>query len=274
MSVVSHMLTHARCNAGCFLAKAKFMPCRPPPPFSFHIKRILPLALLTACSLVFGNLAYLTLSVAFIQILKTAVPGMVLLMAACVGLEQLTVPLVTSLSLITAGTGVVAVLERHHGHFDLVGFMCFMLSALSESLRVLYVQMLHGKLHFNAVEVLVYLSPGTAMLLAIGACVWELDGLTAYDGGFYKVAQSPGQYLLASCAGFAVNVTTYWAIEATSSLTFKVFGCVKNALVVWAGVLMGDKVSHRQFIGYAISVIGFGMYTHIKARPKPHLKAA
>lgn len=250
------------------------MPCRPPPSLGFHIKRLLPLAALTACSLVFGNLAYFTLSVAFVQILKTAVPAIVLLMGASVGLERLTLPLVTSLSLITAGTAAVAMLERNSGQFDLVGFVHFALSAVCEALRVLYVQLLQGSLRFNAVEVLVYLSPATAVLLAMGAYVWEFDGLTAHHGGFHKVAQSPGHYMLATCAGFAVNVTTYWAIEATSSLTFKVFGCVKNAMVVWAGVFMGDKVSQKQLAGYAISVIGFGMYTRLKARPEPRLKAA
>ena len=259
-------MTELGCNAGCILAKAKFMKCRPVPSMSFYIKRLVPLALLTACSLVFGNLAYFTLSLAFIQIPKTMIPAVVLLMGASVGLERLTFPLAFAVSLITAGTGAVAMLERQNGQFNPVGFAYFALSAVFESSRVLYVQLLLGKLRFNAVEVLVYLSPATAVCLAIGAYFWEFEGLATHHGGFYKVGQSPSQYLMASCAGFAVNVTTYWAIQATSSLTFKVFGCVKNALVVWAGVLMGDAVSQRQLVGYAVSIFGFGMYTRIKAR--------
>lgn len=248
------------------------MTCRPLPSITFYVKRLLPLALLTACSLVFGNLAYFTLSVAFIQILKTTIPAVVLLMGATVGLENLTLPLAFSVSLITAGTGAVAMLEVHSGQFDLVGFGYFALSAVCESLRVLYVQLLLGKLRFNPVEVLVYLSPATAVMLAVGACYWEWDGLNAHHGGLYKISQAPGQYLVASCAGFAVNITTYWAIEATSSLTFKIFGGVKNGFVVWAGVLMGDRVSQGQLAGYAVSIVGFGMYTHIKA--SPHVKSA
>ena len=241
------------------------MSCRAAPSTSFYFARLLPVAALTAASLVFGNLAYLTLSVAFIQILKTVVPAIVLIMCATAGLERLTVPLTLSVSLITAGTGAVAVLERHTGHFSWAGFTYFALSAVSEALRVLYIQLLLGKLQFNAVEVLVYLSPATAVLLSVSASVWECNGLLAPQGGFSKVAHNPWLYLLASVAGFAVNVTTYWAIEATSSLTFKVFGCVKNGLVVWAGVLTGDQVSSRQLGGYTISVIGFVMYTKIKA---------
>lgn len=261
-------MTHMGCNAGCLLAKANFMKCRAVPAMSFYITRLIPLALLTACSLVFGNLAYFTLSLAFIQILKTMIPAVVLLMGASVGVEKLTLPLAFAVSLITAGTGAVAMLERQNGQFNLVGFAYFALSGVFESLRVLYIQLLLGKLRFNAVEVLVYLSPATAICLAIGACFWEFEGLATHQGGFYKVGQSPFQYLLAACAGFAVNVTTYWAIEATSSLTFKVFGCVKNALVVWAGVLIGDAVSQRQLVGYAVSIIGFGMYTRIKAHSR------
>ena len=102
--------------------------------------------------------------------------------------------------------------------------------------------------------------------------IWEFEGLATHHGGFYKVGQSPSQYLMASCAGFAVNVTTYWAVEATSSLTFEVFAWVQNALVVWAGVLMGDAVAQRQPVGYVVSIIGFGMYTQIKAHS--HQKSA
>lgn len=252
------------------------MSCRAPPSASFYFARLLPVAALAAASLVFGNLAYLTLSVAFIQILKTIVPAVVLIMCAIAGLEQLTVPLTLAVSLITAGTGAVAVLERHTGNFSWTGFTYFALSAVSESLRVLYIQLLLGKLQFNAVEVLVYLSPATAVLLTLSAGVWERDGLLAPQGGFFKVACNPGLYLLASITGFAVNVTSYWAIEATSSLTFKVFGCVKNGLVVWAGVLTGDQVSSKQLGGYTISVVGFIMYTNIKAKhgPTAHAKAA
>jgi len=124
-------------------------------------------------------------------------------------------------------------------------------------------------MQYNAVEALVYLSPMTAVCLGFGAFLFEWDGLTAHHGGMYKVSCHPSRYLLAATGGFVVNLTTFWAIKATSGLTFKVLGCVKNSFVVCAGVLMGDVISLQQMCGYFVSVIGFVIYTYTKSSANP-----
>lgn len=47
----------------------------------------------------------------------------------------------------------------------------------------------------------------------------------------------------------------------------QVFGCVKNTVVVWCGVLMGDRIDAVQIMGYGISVLGFALYTYAKMQP-------
>lgn len=67
--------------------------------------------------------------------------------------------------------------------------------------------------------------------------------------------------------GFAVNISTYWAIKATSGLTFKVLGSVKNTLVVVMGMLLyGEQVSGAQFLCYMVSVAGFILFSIAKSR--------
>jgi hypothetical protein len=46
----------------------------------------------------------------------------------------------------------------------------------------------------------------------------------------------------------------------------QVVGCVKNTMLVWVGMLMGDHVTPEQLAGYTISVLGFALYTRVKMR--------
>ena len=63
------------CRAGLTLAKAGLMTCRARPDTEFFLKRLLPIVLLSALSLITGNMAYFTLSVAFIQVIKDMLPA-------------------------------------------------------------------------------------------------------------------------------------------------------------------------------------------------------
>ena len=62
---------------------------------------------------------------------------------------------------------------------------------------------------------------------------------------------------------FAVNISTYAAIKCSSSTTVKVVGCLKNALLMWFGILyQGDVVSSTQWQGFALSTGGFLLYAY------------
>jgi hypothetical protein len=112
------------------------------------------------------------------------------------------------------------------------------------------------------VQVLVYLGFPTSVVLLAASAIWEREGLLAK--GLALMAHKPLHYLSAIFMGFLVNLSTAFAIKVTGSLTFKVVGCVKNSLLVWVGILMGDIVTTEQLLGYTISVVGFALYTHVK----------
>ncbi len=76
---------------------------------------------------------------------------------------------------------------------------------------------------------------------------------------------SPATYISAFSMSLLVNVTSYWAIASTSSLTFKVAGCLKNIGVAWYGlVAQGEHLSVEQMAGYAVSMAGFALYSSLK----------
>ena len=149
--------------------------------------------------------------------------------------------------------------------FSWLGFASFTFSAFLESARVVYIQLLLARLKYNALEVLVFMGPPTAAVLLAASTVWEWDGLTR-GGGFRLMAAKPALYGTAMCMGFAVNLSTAFAISATSSLTFKIWGCFKSTAVVALGCLLGDRVLPAQVLAYGVSLAGFGIFSWAKTR--------
>lgn len=242
--------------------KLRLVPMGEPPALGFALTHLLPLGVCAAGTLFFGNVAYLSLSVSFIQILKISTPAVTLAICVLLRLERLTAPMVGSILLISAGTGVATVLEISGAGFAWDGFVYFAISVVLEAVRVVSIQRLLGQLRYNEAEVLVFLGLPAAILLLLASAIFERKGLVHTWPGF---AASPhGIQMLAASMfmGTLVNLATALAIRTSSSLTFKVFGCVKNSCVVLYGVVgMGERLSSWQLLGYIISVAGFAWYT-------------
>jgi hypothetical protein len=126
--------------------------------------------------------------------------------------------------------------------FHALGLGAFAVSSIAEAARVVWSQRLMGPLKVNQAEVLVWISVPSAALLLAASAVVELPAML-------RMGASPPLLQLAgaTCVSCLVNITSYAAIATTSSLTFKVAGCVKNLAVVWLGVVVhSDRVSRPQ----------------------------
>ncbi len=86
-----------------------------------------------------------------------------------------------------------------------------------------------------------YMAPACFAWLLLGSIVLE-GRLIIAEGGLQLIAAKPLLYLTAAALGFAVNALAYVVIQTGSSLTLKVLGTVKNAVVVWLGILMFAEV--------------------------------
>ncbi|KAK9848406.1 hypothetical protein WJX84_008641 [Apatococcus fuscideae] len=71
--------------AGLLAAKLGWMQLGPAPSLRFFLTRLMPVVACAAGSLYLGNLTYLSLSVAFIQILKVLTPALTLFVTLCFG---------------------------------------------------------------------------------------------------------------------------------------------------------------------------------------------
>lgn len=144
--------------------------------------------------------------------------------------------------------------------FSMVGLLMFTTSCATEAARVIYSQLLLGPEKFNTAEVLVYVSAPCAALLLGSSFLFEWQGVVAL--GPKLLADSPLSFLMPFVISFFVNLSSYYAIATTSSLTFKVAGCLKNVGVVWYGAAVhAEHVSVVQMLGYLISVSGFILYS-------------
>ena len=84
------------------------------------------------------------------------------------------------------------------------------------------------------------------MWLLLGVVIIEWPAM-AKEGALDLMRQKPLLYFSAAAMGFLVNSLAYVVIQTANSLTLKVLGTVKNAMVVWIGVVfIGDVITGLQ----------------------------
>ena len=124
---------------------------KPEVDWEFWVKKILPIGFLAALALTFGNMAYLSLSVSFIQMLKSFTPVMTLVLSLLAGLEQRNNYLFLSVTVICLGMMIAAFGEIA---FTVTGFTHMMLSQSSEASKLVASQVLLSKLKFSKWQVM------------------------------------------------------------------------------------------------------------------------
>ena len=131
---------------------------------------------------------------------------------------------------------------------------------------MVFFQHLLGQQQFGLIEGLFYTCPANFFFLCIGIAVFEEKSLTEPEN-YGRVVNNPLPYVVVSCMGFGVILTTLGVIQTCGSLTFKAAGQVRNVGIVFVSIVMfGDVVTAQQACGYAINLIGFFMYQYVKSR--------
>ncbi|KAF8533604.1 triose-phosphate transporter family-domain-containing protein, partial [Trichophaea hybrida] len=223
-----------------------------------YLRAIVPIGFFFSLSLICGNIAYLTLSVAFIQMLKATTPVFVLLATWALSLEPPHLSTLSNISFIVIGILIASYVEID---FHLSGVIFQILGIAFEATRLVMVQRLLSAKEGYKMDPLVslyYFAPVCAgmnflIFLAVEARSLSWADVTGKVGVGVLIANA--------CIAFGLNVAVVFLIGRTSSLVLTLCGVLKDILLVILSILIyGTKVTLLQFLGYSIAIAGLVWY--------------
>lgn len=132
-------------------------------------------------------------------------------------------------------------------------------------------QVLVGKkqkdLELNALQLLFYQAPLSALLLLIVIPFFE--PLFTENGAFYN-SRTLNEFIIISLSGamaFLVNLSIYMVIGSTSVLTYNMVGYFKFILIIATGILMyRDPLEVQQFLSFVIIMLGLIFYSYFRLK--------
>eukprot|EP00658_Telonema_sp_P-2_P033768 TRINITY_DN24720_c0_g1_i1.p1 TRINITY_DN24720_c0_g1~~TRINITY_DN24720_c0_g1_i1.p1 ORF type:complete len:328 (-),score=51.04 TRINITY_DN24720_c0_g1_i1:227-1210(-) len=229
----------------------------------FYLRNVMPIGALIGVTIWQGNMAYMYLSVSYIQMVKAWTPMMVVVIGAIVRWQSPSRRVLVSVLVLVLGTSISSYGELS---FSLAGFLCILASCMCEAIRSVMQEKLLVNHSFGVVEGIMIIYPAAALFLAIMFYFFEMDKFSQI-GGSTLVLQNKCWVCTAALLGFLVNFASALVIKFCSSLTLKVLASARNAAVVLvAAVYLHEATKPHQLLGYGITIAGFALY---QAAPKP-----
>ncbi|KAK4697239.1 hypothetical protein P7C71_g802, partial [Lecanoromycetidae sp. Uapishka_2] len=237
-----------------------------------YLRAIVPIGAMFSLSLICGNLTYLYLSVAFIQMLKVSQDGMMLMLRPpadyvnqattpvavlfagwVMGVEKADLKVLFNVSFIVIGVIIASFGEIK---FVLIGVLFQLGGIVFEATRLVMVQRLLSSAEYkmDPLVSLYYFAPICAIMNFCVALIFEIPKISMAE------IQNVGPWILLSNAmvAFALNVSV---IGRTSGLVMTLCGVLKDILLVAASIaIWGTPISGLQYFGYSIALCGLVYY--------------
>lgn len=257
--LASWIFSHAAVFSGCYKLKH-----RETVDAKFYLAKIMPIGLGQAGTIITGNIGYLYLSVAFIQILKSFAPVVLVFVLCLAQLEKMNLLLGVSLAIISIGSlGAV----QGELRFSVFGFWMIIASEFIEAFKLVSQQNLMGSLKFEIVEGLFWMSPAGFAWMALYSYVVEYDRMIA-DNALAIVMDQLHLFCSAALLGLGVNFCSFWVSKACSALTLKICAISRNiGIVMISPMLLGEVLPMSQFGWYMFSTTGIVLYNYIRMNP-------
>ncbi|KAJ3499094.1 hypothetical protein NLG97_g622 [Lecanicillium saksenae] len=224
--------------------------------FETYKRAILPIVILFSLSLIGGNLAYLYLSVSFIQMLKASNAVVTLLATWAFKIAPPNIKVLGNVSVIVLGVVIASFGEIK---FHSLGFLFQVCGIIFEALRLVMVQRLLSSPEFkmDPMVSLYYYAPACAAINGALMAVVEVPRMKVAD--FASVGLP--LFLVNAFVAFLLNVSTVLLIGKTSAVVLTMSGILKDILLVVSSILLfGDPVTGQQFVGYSIALCGLVYY--------------
>ncbi|KAK8016935.1 triose-phosphate transporter family-domain-containing protein [Apiospora rasikravindrae] len=219
-------------------------------------RAIVPIGVLFSLSLICGNLAYLYLSVSFIQMLKATNSVATLLTTWLFRIAPPNLKVLANVSVIVLGVVVASFGEIK---FHMLGFIYQIAGIVFEALRLVMVQRLLSSPDFkmDPMVSLYYYAPACAVINGVLTAFVELPRL-----GWADISAVGVPLLVANAfVAFLLNVAVVLLIGKTSAVVLTMSGVLKDILLVAASMaIFRDPVTAQQFFGYAVALGGLVYY--------------
>lgn len=228
-------------------------------PTSEYMRRVVPIGILYAASLWLSNSAYLYLSVSFIQMTKSLMPGLVYSCGISLGTEKFSSSSALNMLLIAFGVLVCAVGEAN---LVMKGLIQQLVALLFEAARLTLVQILMaGKgIKLNPLQSLYYVSPACFLCLLVPFSFVELQELLRDPPVIY-----PAVFLGNGMIAFSLNLAVFLLIGKTSALTMNIAGVIKDWLLIFFSYsVFHAPVTKLNMIGYIFCCSGVAVYNYQK----------
>ncbi|KND94122.1 putative sugar phosphate/phosphate translocator [Tolypocladium ophioglossoides CBS 100239] len=221
-----------------------------------YLRAVVPIGIFFSLSLICGNLTYLYLSVAFIQMLKATTPVAVLISGWTLGVTQPNLKQFLNVSAIVVGVIIASFGEIH---FVTIGVLYQIGGIIFEALRLTMVQRLLSSADFkmDPLVSLYYFAPICAVMNGVVALIWEFPKVSMAD--VYNVGLFT--FFLNGLCAFMLNVSVVFLIGKTSAVVLTLCGVLKDIMLVVASMMIwGTQVTALQFFGYSIALGGMVYY--------------
>lgn len=198
-----------------------------------YIKRILPMSLCFALSLVFGNMAYRYISLAYIQMVKAFTPVPLLLLSFVSGIEKPSAVLFCIVLVVSAGVTLSSMGELK---FSMLGFIVQISAVFADCFRMIILNLMLKDLQIDSLSLLYYTNPPSAVFIFIGFLMFEASTL---DMAIFTPALS-FMLLLNGLLAFSLNIAVIYLVGSTSVMVMSVSGPMKDILIVIISVIVFD----------------------------------
>ncbi|CAJ2513237.1 Uu.00g013560.m01.CDS01 [Anthostomella pinea] len=221
-----------------------------------YMKAIVPIGVMFSLSLICGNVAYLYLSVSFIQMLKATNVVATLIATWAFGMVAPNMKTLANVSAIVIGVAIASFGELK---FDGFGFIVQVSGIVAEALRLVMVQRLLSSEEFkmDPLVSVYYYAPACALINGFFTLFVEIPRMTMADIFAVGVATLIANAFVA----FLLNVSVVLLIGKTNAVVLTMSGVLKDILLVVASMaIFGDPVTGQQYVGYSIALGGLVYY--------------
>ncbi|KAJ5653899.1 sugar phosphate/phosphate translocator [Penicillium lividum] len=221
-----------------------------------YVRAIVPIGIMFSLSLICGNVAYMYLSVSFIQMLKATNAVVTLLATWAFGIAPANYKTLGNVGIIVVGVVIASFGEIQ---FDMIGFLIQVGGIIFEALRLVMVQRLLSSAEFkmDPLVSLYYYAPACAVANGVVTLFTDLPRMGMAD--IYGLGIMT--LIVNALVAFMLNASVVLLIGKTSAVVLTMAGILKDILLVCASMMIfRDPVTPLQFFGYSIALAGLCYY--------------